>query len=263
MITKERYKQDIEKLCDRGDHLLRGLYYELLKSKPEEYKKVDKKIHEQFKDESFKDKYHSWYNESLCLIKQLLPDRVEDFVSYYKLEKRKNLDCETYTVSDYLVGLVRKDAFGDYIVNTDSVISKFEQQLAIVKSLRDRFDSSLYEIQQLLQADLFDSEIAVAKELLKKGFLRAAGAVTGVVLEKHLSVVCQNHDIVSRKKNPSINDFNQLLKDNDVIDTPTWRNIQFLGDLRNLCDHGKEREPKKEEIEYLIDGTSKIMKTLF
>ena len=93
--------------------------------------------------------------------------------------------------------------------------------------------------------------------------MRAAGAITGVILEKHLSVVCQNHDIVSRKKNPSINDFNQLLKDNDVIETPTWRNIQFLGDLRNLCDHGKERDPKKEEIEDLIDGTSKIMKTLF
>lgn len=69
MDTKNKYKEDIEKLCDRGDHLLRGLYYELLQSKPEEFKKVDKKIHEQFKNESFKDKYHSWYNESICLIK--------------------------------------------------------------------------------------------------------------------------------------------------------------------------------------------------
>ncbi len=263
MDTKNKYKEDIEKLCDRGDHLLRGLYYELLQSKPEEFKKVDKEIHKQLKNESFKDKYHSWYNESICLIKQLMPDRVEDFKAFYKLEKRKVLSHETYTVSDYLIGLVRKGAFGDYIVSTDSVISKFEQQLDIVKSLKNRFDSSLYEISQLLQADLFDSEILVARELLKKGFVRAAGAITGVILEKHLSVVCQNHDIVSRKKNPSINDFNQLLKDNDVIETSTWRNIQFLGDLRNLCDHGKEREPKKEEIEDLIDGTSKIMKTLF
>lgn len=263
MNIKEQYKQDIDKLCDKGDHLLRGLYYELLQSKPEEHKKVDKKIHEEFKDESFKDKYHSWYNESLCLIKQLMPERVDDFVSYYKLAKRKNLDFETYTVSDYLVGLIVRDNWGKILVDTRSAISKFQQQLYIVKSLKDRFDSSLYDIRQLLQADLFDSEIAVARELLKKGFVRAAGAVTGVVLEKHLSIVCQNHELASRKKSPSINDFNQLLKDNNVIDTPTWRNIQFLADLRNLCDHGKEREPKKEEIEDLIDGTSKVMKTLF
>ena len=263
MDTKNKYKQDIEKLCDRGDHLLGCLYYEQLKGNPKEYKKVDKKIHEQYKDESFKKKYNSWYNESLCLIRQLMPERLADFISYYKLEKRKSIDYETYTVSDYLVGLVVNDAWGVVQVDTKAVVSKYEQQLNIVNSLKDRFDSSLYEIRQLLQADLFDSEISVARELLKKGFVRAAGAVTGVVLEKHLSVVCQNHDIVSRKKNPSINDYNQLLKDNDVVDTPTWRNIQFLGDLRNLCDHGKEREPKKEEIEDLIDGTSKIMKTLF
>ena len=186
MDTKNKYKEDIEKLCDRGDHLLRGLYYELLQSKPEEFKKVDKKTREQFKKESFKDKYHSRYNESICLIKQLMPDRVEDFKAFYKLEKRKELSHETYTVSDYLIGLVRKGTFGDYIVSTDSVISKFEQQLEIVKSLKNRFDSSLYEISQLLQADLFDSEILVARELLKKGFVRAAGAITGVILEKHL-----------------------------------------------------------------------------
>lgn len=263
MDTKNKYKEDIEKLCDKGDHLMRGLYYELYKRNPENFKNVDKKVLESFSKDSFKDKYNSWYNESMCLIRQLIPERISDFVSYYKIEKRKSIDYETYTISDYLVGLIVQDSWGKTKVDTKSVLSKFEQQLAIVKSLKDRFDSSLYDIKQLLQADLFDSEIAVARELLKKGFLRAAGAVTGVVLEKHLSVVCQNHDLTSRKKTPSINDFNQLLKDNDVIDTPTWRNIQFLGDLRNLCDHGKERDPKKEEIEDLIDGTSKVMKTLF
>lgn len=263
MDIKNKYKQDIEKLCDKGDHLLRGLYYELLQSKPDEFKKADKKILEQFKDESFKDKYHSWYNESLCLIKQLMPERIDDFVSFYKLEKRKNISYGTYTVSDYLVGLIVRDSWGETTVDTHSVISKFQQQLDIVKSLKDRFDSSLYDIKQLLQADLFDSEIAVSKELAKKGFLRASGAIAGVVLEKHLSVICENHGLKSKKKAPSINDLNQLLKDNDVIDTPEWRKIQYLGDIRNMCDHGKDREPNKEEITDLIDGSVKVMKTIF
>lgn len=218
MDTKNKYKQDIEKLCDKGDHLMRGLYYELYKSNPEKFKNVDKKVLDSFNKDSFKDKYNSWYNESMCLIRQLIPERVNDFVSYYKIDKRKSIDYETYTVSDYLVGLIVQDSWGTTKVDTKAVLSKFEQQLNIVKSLKDRFDSSLYEIRQLLQADLFDSEIAVARELLKKGFVRAAGAVTGVVLEKHLLVVCQNHDLTSRKKTPSINDFNQLLKDNDVIE---------------------------------------------
>ena len=50
---------------------------------------------------------------------------------------------------------------------------------------------------------------------------------------------------------------------NDVIDTPEWRKIQYLGDIRNMCDHGKDREPNKEEITDLIDGSVKVMKTIF
>ena len=50
---------------------------------------------------------------------------------------------------------------------------------------------------------------------------------------------------------------------NGVIDVPTWRQIQRLGDIRNLCDHNKGREPTKKELEELVDGVEKITKTLF
>ena len=132
-----------------------------------------------------------------------------------------------------------------------------------MESLRSRFDSSLFEIKQLLQADLFDSELDAARELLKNGFLRASGAICGVILEKHLGQVCTNHSLSLRKKNPTINDYNQLLKDENAIDVPTWRLIQRLADIRNLCDHNKEREPKKDEIEDLINGVDKVIKELF
>lgn len=120
----------------------------------------------------------------------------------------------------------------------------------------------MFDIKQLVQADLFDSELEAAKELNKKGFIRGAGAVAGVVLENHLSQICENHKIKVIKK-PRINDLNQLLKDNNVIEIHDWRFIQHLADLRNLCDHSKKREPKKEEVEDLINGTEKITKTIF
>jgi len=115
----------------------------------------------------------------------------------------------------------------------------------------------------LVQADLFDSELEAAKELNKKGFVRGAGAIAGVVLEKHLAQVCENHNVKVSKKNPGINDYNQLLKDNEVIEVKDWRFIQHLADLRNLCDHDKKKEPKKEDIDELIDGVEKVSKTIF
>ena len=112
-------------------------------------------------------------------------------------------------------------------------------------------------------ADVFDSEIDSARELCKKGFYRAAGAICGVVIEKHLSEVCTQRQIKVSKKHPVINDYNELLKSNNVIDIPTWRNIQRLADLRNMCDHHKDIEPTKDNIEELIAGTDKIIKTIY
>ena len=170
-----KYQKDIESLSQRGRLLLFGLYNELGK----EYKIPDN-ISEQkkglLKSYTFIDKYNAWYNEALAIVKQLIPERLNDFKSYYKIEKRKDIDYESYTISDYLINL-RVTQGARVLVDTSSVINKYTQQYYIVESLKDRFSSSLYNIKQLLQADLFDSEIDTARELCKKGFYRAAERV--------------------------------------------------------------------------------------
>ena len=136
-------------------------------------------------------------------------------------------------------------------------------QVAILKSAEKRFESALFDINEVLQADLFDSELDAARSLAKNGFFRAGGAIAGVVLEKHLGHVCDQHRLKSRKSHPSIADYYQLLKEAAVIDTPKWRFIQHLGDIRNLCDHGKEREPTKDDVLELVEGVEKVIKTVF
>jgi hypothetical protein len=143
-----------------------------------------------------------------------------------------------------------------------STFTKFYQQLQILKSVKGKFESTLYNIKQLLRADIFDSDIEASRELLKNGFLSAAGALVGVVLEKHLAQVCENHKLTTVKKDPTIRDYNDLLKTN-VYDVVNWRFIQRLGDIRNYCDHKKEREPTDDEVHELIDGVDKVSKTIY
>ena len=88
-------------------------------------------------------------------------------------------------------------------------------------------------------------------------FLRA-----DFILEKHLSKVCDDNKIKIAKKEPTLSTYNDALKDN-VYDTMEWRRMQRLGDLRNLCDHDKKKEPTKEEVEELILGTDRVIKTIF
>lgn len=244
----DKYKKDLEDLIILGDALLE----DLSKNK--------------YKANSFFSNYQRWYSETCEVIKQLLPNRFAEFERLYSGEKRKNITGYTYTIQDWLLGirapinkLTGKKWFDDF----PAMAMRFQNQLLILKSARSRFESSLFDIQQLVRADLFDSEVDIARELLKNGFSRAAGAVAGVVLEEHLKQVCSNHNVKVKKKNPHISDYNEALKGENVIDIPNWRFIQRLGDLRNLCVHKKDREPVKDEVDELIKGVAKITKTLF
>jgi hypothetical protein len=87
--------------------------------------------------------------------------------------------------------------------------------------------------------------------------------LAGVVLERHLAQVCDNHSIKIAKKAPGISDLNDALKEANVIDVPQWRFVQHLADIRNLCDHNKKAEPTPEQVDELLAGVMKITKTLF
>jgi hypothetical protein len=253
LYNSEKYKQDLKRLINEGNNL----FSDLIKNKNNA--------------SVFDSGYQKWYSEAQEVIKQILPNRYNEFNQLYcdySDAKRKSIDLNnlTYNIRDWLLGIrasVDKRTGEKRFEDFGAVVMRFLNQLYILKSAESRFESSLFDIKQLVQADLFDSELEAARELNKKGFMRGAGAIAGVVLEKHLSQVCENHKLKVTKKNPTINDFNQLLKDNDVIDIPTWRFIQHLADLRNLCDHDKKRDPKKEEIEELIQGVEKIIKNIF
>ncbi len=264
----ERYKKDLDSLINQGENLFVALQRECL---PEEFDKVIKKglgdkAKDAFKDlPTFAETYQPWYSEAKVLIKQLLPDRLADFVRYYEKPKpRKDITYESYRIEDCLQGLnVTRGWEKEKVVGPDAGIPHFRQQLAIVKSVKARFESSLFDIRQLVQADLFDCELEAAMELSKQKFLRAAGAVAGVVLEKHLQQVCNNHGTKVSKKAPGIADLNNALKESGVVDIPQWRFIQHLADIRNLCDHDKKVEPTTDQVNDLIAGVAKVTKTLY
>lgn len=251
----DEIKREIEELINVGTKLYQGLssYSEIVQDKPLSDEDIAKK-----NAFYFVNNYETWYSASLRIIKKLLPERENDFIILYRGEKRKEITWQNYTISDALQG---KTA-ASLTFHPGNAQRKLYQQTVILRSCLDCFDKKIYDIQVILQADVFDSEIDSAHHLLKMGFLRAAGAICGVVIEKHLSSVCDSRKINIRKKNPSIADYNDALKD-VAYDTIEWRRIQRLGDLRNLCDHKKDREPTKDEVEELISGTDRVIKNIF
>ena len=208
--------------------------------------------------------YQNWYSRACKVVESLAPERLEEFISYYLIDpKRKDINADNYVIQDYTKGIIVQDLYGKPKWNFNRIVERrIANQLQILMSLKSRIDSVLQDITGHLFAELQDSELAAANQL-KKVSKRAAGALAGVVLERHLQRVVQNHRISMRKKSPSISDLNDPLKNARIYDVPTWRKIQLLADIRNLCAHQKDREPTDDEVDELISGVNSVIKSIF
>ncbi len=214
-------------------------------------------------DKQFQYDYQRWYTKALKAVSSLAADRHAEFRSYYEVDpKRKSLGYGTFVIQDYLKGVAPNDFHYPNFDTRAQVLTCFFNQLTILNSIEERVDSVLANIEGELYAEIQDSEVATARQLAKVS-LRAAGALVGVLIEGHLQKVAIAHGVKVVKKNPTIADLNDPLKAASVIDTPAWRKISFLADLRNLCSHKKDAEPTKEQVEELILGTEWLTKNVF
>lgn len=193
---------------------------------------LTKKVEDLF---SFGDDYQIWYSRALKLVELLGPDRLDEFVSYYRIDpKRKNVYNETYVIQDY----IRNDIHFGLTSIHSIVYCRLLNQTQILQSLESRLSSILKDVRGHLLAQIEDEELKVAMKL-KSISLRGAGAIAGVVLEGHLKRVVVNHKVTVKTKSPNISDLNDQLKKASVYDILTWRKIQHLADIRNYCDHKK------------------------
>ena len=244
MDTKETISKEVTALYDQGVKLVQA------------FQKKDKK-------QNFPYAYQNWYTQALRVVEILAPDRYPEFKSYYEIDpKRKSLGYGTYVIQDYLKGVAPGSyQLRDFDISAQTVQNAFNQ-LTILSSLSERVDSVLANIDTALLSEIQDAELETAKKLSKIS-LRAAGSLTGVVIENHLQKLAKNHGIKLRKKSPTISDLNDPLKSEGIFDTPTWRKVAYLADIRNICSHKKDAEPTKEQVNELIDGANWLVKSTF
>ncbi|MBL8827574.1 MAG: DUF4145 domain-containing protein [Planctomycetaceae bacterium] len=206
--------------------------------------------------------YQPWYTQAVRVVEILIPDRVSEFRGYYEINpKRKQLDYGSYVIQDYCKS-IRPAGFE--FSNFDSAsraTTCLINQLAILRSVKSRSASVIANLQATILADVRDLELETAQELQKTS-LRAAGALAGVVLERHLQQTCDTHKLTFRKQKPTLSDYSESLKQANVIDVAAWRKLSYLADIRNICCHSKGDDPTGEQVKELIDGVNWAIKTI-
>lgn len=209
--------------------------------------------------------YQDWYTRALSAVALLAPDRLEEFRNYYdgSREKRKEITPNTYSIKDYIdqVGVSTRHGFTEEMRKAKAAVAFFQQR-ALLRSVAIHMDSILANLESELYAEVLDGEIAAARKLSNIN-LRAAGALAGVAIESHLKKVVKYHGISISKKDPTISDLSEPLKKATIIDTPTWRKITYLADIRNICCHKKAGEPTQSQVRELIDGSEWLIMNVF
>jgi hypothetical protein len=194
--------------------------------------------------EKFKLDYQDWYSSSSALLERNYnKERTSEFKSEYENNIKKIISAN-YMSQDTEYKLV----------------DSFKHQASILNALPQYLEHRVSDIELTVASILMDDDLLEAEYLLKKGFIRAAGALTGVVLERHLKMRCdKNEPKLKYPKNATISKLNDILKDNNLLDIPEWRKIRYLGDIRNKCDYDKKIEPKKEEVADLISKVKELI----
>jgi hypothetical protein len=209
--------------------------------------------------------YQDWYTRAVKIIGSIAPDRLVEFTGYYRIDpKRKSLNAMTYVIQDFVNGYgPTADAFDKKPFDELNLTQvRVVNQVQILSSIQSRLGSVLADVRGSLLAELEDRELEASRQLISVNE-RAAGALAGVVLERHLQRVAENHQVNLRKRNPTIADINDPLKEAGVIGIPMWRKIQYLSDIRNLCSHQKAQAPTVAQVTELIDGVNAIIKSVF
>lgn len=222
----------------------------------------DKLDEKESRNYSFHMSYQVWYSKALKFVEIFGKDRLSDFKSYYEIDpKRKSLGYGTYVIQDYNKGVVPNRVQYSNFNTKNETLTNVYNQYTILNAIYDRIDNVVLDIQTTLLDEIQETELKSARALLKIN-LRASGVIAGVILETHLGKVVENHNLKLAKKNPTLADYNEFLKTNNIYDATTLKKMIYLGDLRNICAHKKDKEPTMYQVEELIEGVNWAIKNL-
>lgn len=117
-----------------------------------------------------------------------------------------------------------------------------------IAAMDDYKNGYLTSLKNLIQADVFDSELEQAQELLSSGYKLAAAVIAGVVLETTLRDICYQNALTIGK----LDKMNSDLVKAGVYNKLQQKRITALADIRNSAAHGKPEEFTDSDVAMMI-----------
>ncbi|CAH6803607.1 conserved hypothetical protein [Vibrio chagasii] len=202
----------------------------------------------------FSDRFDQLYDQ-IPTIESTIVFRRSDFGDYTEMDdeaaliwkvKVKNLLVATCSKeSQHYMEFVESEKIGPYESSSDA----FKRMKSVLIAAMDDYKNGyLTSLKNLIQADVFDSELEQAEELLSNGYKLAAAVIAGVVLETALRDICSREGISAGK----LDKMNSELAKSGIYNKLQQKRITALADIRNSAAHGKSEEFTEGDVTIMI-----------
>lgn len=138
----------------------------------------------------------------------------------------------------------------------DDSYRRLKRVKPVFMAAKDDFQGGyLSSVKVLVQAELFDSELEQALELLSSGYKGPSAVVAGVVLETTLKELCTAHSLQIAK----LDKMNADLAKAGVYNKLQQKQITALADIRNSAAHGDWESFSDEDIKGMIRDIERFL----
>ncbi|WP_273822317.1 DUF4145 domain-containing protein [Pseudomonas asplenii] len=138
----------------------------------------------------------------------------------------------------------------------ESTGSRLRRMRAVFLATKEDFEGGyLAYYRNIVQAEVFSSELEQAEELLNNGYQTAAAVIAGVVLETALRDLCTTHGI----EHGTLSRMNDELAKAGVYNANQKKQITSLSAIRNSAAHGKPEEFTADHVRGMINDVQRFL----
>lgn len=133
-----------------------------------------------------------------------------------------------------------------------------KQLRAVFLAVKEDFEGGyLNTVRNLVQAEVFGSELEQASELLSAGYASAAAVIAGVVLETTVRNLCTDRGIDHGK----LDKMNADLAKAGAYNSLQQKRITAIAGIRNAAAHGDVEKFNPEDVKGMIDDVERFLTT--
>jgi hypothetical protein len=148
--------------------------------------------------------------------------------------------------------------FAKYVQGYVTYSNVVRAQGVLKAAVDDYVGGHLFNLRNLVEAEVFDDFLEQAEHLLSSGYFQAAAVIAGCVLEDGMRKLCVKY-AVNVSPNPKLDQMNSDLAKAGAYNKLVQKRVTALADVRNKAAHGHWTQFARSDVQEMLSGVRRFI----